>query len=220
MNHLEETSNGNILTINSKEVAELIGKEHSHLMRDIRGYIEVLSKSHSPDLDSEKFFIESTYLNTRNQIQPCFLLTRKGCDMVANKLTGEKGILFTATYINKFEELEAIVNGSNSISVNDVNSIISKKVNEAIIDIDNKYSNYIRPLAVDKVRIAKYIKQRLGIKKADEDFYLVKERVLILLDAEKWEDVPAYKLKDAFKLIDESIDVMIKGRSLKQINWF
>ena len=78
----------------------------------------------------------------------------------------------------------------------------------------------ILPLAVDKARITKYIKQRLGIKKADEDFYLVKERVLILLDAEKWEDVPVNKLKDAFKLIDESIDVMIKGRNLRQVNWF
>src|SRR5690606_23636378 len=31
---------------------------------------------------------------------------RKGCDMVANKMTGEKGVLFTAAYVTKFEEME------------------------------------------------------------------------------------------------------------------
>jgi hypothetical protein len=30
-----------------------------------------------------------------------------GCEMVANKLTGEKGVLFTAAYIMRFNEMEA-----------------------------------------------------------------------------------------------------------------
>ena len=44
--------------IDSKEVAEMIGKNHQHLMRDIRGYIKVIEDS--PKLDSQDFFIEST----------------------------------------------------------------------------------------------------------------------------------------------------------------
>lgn len=106
MNNLTIINQNNQLLVRSTEVAELVGKEHSHLMRDIRGYVEVLKKSHNPKLDSENFFIESTYINTRNQTQPCYLLTRKGCDMVANKMTGEKGIIFTATYVSRFEEME------------------------------------------------------------------------------------------------------------------
>ena len=31
--------------IDSREVAEMVGKEHSKLMRDIRGYIENLNES-------------------------------------------------------------------------------------------------------------------------------------------------------------------------------
>ena len=49
----------------SREVAEMIGKAHDKLLRDIRGYIEIIS--HSPKLESENFFIESEYLNSRNQ---------------------------------------------------------------------------------------------------------------------------------------------------------
>lgn len=105
MNNLTILKQNNQLLVESREVAGLIAKDHSHLMRDIRGYIEVLKKSENPKLDSQDFFIESTYQGERRK-EKCYLLTRKGCDMVANKMTGEKGVLFTATYVSKFEEME------------------------------------------------------------------------------------------------------------------
>lgn len=88
----------------SREVAEMIEKAHDKLLRDIRGYIGIIS--HSPKLESENFFIKSEYLNSRNQKQPCYLLTKQGCEMVANKMTGEKGILFTAEYVQAFNKME------------------------------------------------------------------------------------------------------------------
>lgn len=60
----------------------------------------------SSDLRTSNFFIESTYLDAYERENPCYFLTRKSCDMVANKMTGGKGILFTATYVTKFEEME------------------------------------------------------------------------------------------------------------------
>lgn len=87
----------------SREVSEMIGKEHKNLIRDIRNYIEVIQGS---KLSSENFFIESEYLNSRNQKQPCYLLTKQGCEIVANKMTGEKGILFTAEYVQAFNKME------------------------------------------------------------------------------------------------------------------
>ncbi|MFB8854261.1 Rha family transcriptional regulator, partial [Clostridioides difficile] len=94
----------NQFLVESREVAELIEKKHDNLLRDIRGYKKILEDS--SNLKSQDFFIESTYINTQNKIQPCYLLTKKGCDMVANKMTGEKGIIFTAIYVTKFEEME------------------------------------------------------------------------------------------------------------------
>jgi Rha family phage regulatory protein len=93
-------------SIDSREVAEMTGKEHRHVLRDIREYIEILDSNPSPNLDSANFFIESSYFDSQNQERPCYLITRKGCDLVANKMTGEKGVLFTATYVTKFEEME------------------------------------------------------------------------------------------------------------------
>lgn len=92
------------LLVDSREVAGMIGKNHKELMRSIRGYVDILEPS--AKLRSVDFFIESTYQDANNQSRPCYLLTRKGCDMVANKMTGEKGVLFTAAYVTKFEEME------------------------------------------------------------------------------------------------------------------
>ena len=94
----------------SKEVADMIGKRHDNLLRDIQGYIKVLEESSK--LRSQDFFIESTYKNSQNKIQPCYLLTKQGCEMVANKMTGEKGILFTAEYVQAFNKMEEYIKGN------------------------------------------------------------------------------------------------------------
>lgn len=108
------TINGQLVT-DSRDVAEMIERRHDHLIRDIKGYASILGAS--PNLGSENFFIESSYTNSRNQEQPCYLLTKKGCDMVANKMTGEKGVLFTAAYVTKFDEMEKQVTPPSSTTV-------------------------------------------------------------------------------------------------------
>lgn len=89
--------------IDSREVAEMIDRPHNDLMKSIRSYAEYLTQGVFPLSD---FFIPSTYQDSTGRTLPCYLLTRKGCDMVANKMTGEKGVLFTAAYVTKFVEME------------------------------------------------------------------------------------------------------------------
>ena len=101
------------LVTDSREVALMVGKEHKNLLRDIKGYEVILQGS---TLSSENFFIESKYFNARSQEQPLYLLTKKGCDMVANKMTGEKGILFTAQYVTDFEIMENKINPKTQLS--------------------------------------------------------------------------------------------------------
>lgn len=97
----------NDFTINSREVAKMMGKPHNDLLKNIRKYKEILDNSEvKPENPSATFFVPATYKDANNQDRPCFLLNRKGCDMVANKMTGEKGILFTAAYVTKFEQME------------------------------------------------------------------------------------------------------------------
>lgn len=99
MNKLKKIEN----TITSMEVAEMVEKDHSKLLRDIRVYCEKLAEA---KIGLGDFFTESTYKDANNQSRPCFNVTKKGCEFIANKLTGSKGVAFTARYINRFHEME------------------------------------------------------------------------------------------------------------------
>ncbi len=90
-------------TISSIEVAEMVGKRHTDLMRDIRRYLEQFDES---NLASVEFFLESTYKDNKGEARPCFDVTKKGCEFIAHKLTGVKGTEFTAKYINRFHDME------------------------------------------------------------------------------------------------------------------
>ena len=89
--------------IDSREVAEMVGKEHKNIIRDIRGYLGEFSQL---NFEPSDFFVESTYKNERGKEYPCYLVTKKGCEFIAHKLTGIKGTEFTAKYINRFHEME------------------------------------------------------------------------------------------------------------------
>lgn len=91
------------ITITSMEAAEWCGKEHSKLLRDIRNYISQLGEA---KIGFSDFFKESTYITEQNKQLPCFLVSKKGCEFIAHKMTGQKGTEFTARYINRFHEME------------------------------------------------------------------------------------------------------------------
>ena len=84
----------------------MVGKDHNKLMRDIRVYIEQLGESKIGHTD---FFKESTYRTNQNKEQPCYLVTKKGCEFIAHKLTGVKGAEFTAKYIDRFHQMEETI---------------------------------------------------------------------------------------------------------------
>ncbi|MEI2284977.1 phage antirepressor KilAC domain-containing protein [Paenibacillus polysaccharolyticus] len=105
MNQLNIVNHNGILLADSREVAVMTEKRHSDLLRDIEGYKSIMDEN--ADLRSQDFFIESTYKTEgNNKTYKNFLITKLGCDMVANKMTGTKGVLFTATYVKQFNEME------------------------------------------------------------------------------------------------------------------
>lgn len=96
MNRIEQ-----VLT--SMEVAEMVEKDHKELLRDIRRYARQLTES---KIALSDFFAENSYKDSTGRTLPCYKVTKKGCEYIAHKLTGTKGAKFTATYINRFHEME------------------------------------------------------------------------------------------------------------------
>ena len=101
-------------TISSREVAEMMEREHKEIMwmidgNEKRGIVGIKpTLEMSADLHLSNYFIKSFYKDTMNRERPCYECTKLGCELLANKLTGEKGILFSAKYVEKFNEMELI----------------------------------------------------------------------------------------------------------------
>ena len=112
MNELSIIHKNGVDVIDSREVAAMVEKPHSDLMKSIRNYADTLNAG---DFSSVDFFIPHTYTDSKGEQRPCYLLTKKGCDMVANKMTGEKGVLFTAAYVTAFEKMREAVTSPTMI---------------------------------------------------------------------------------------------------------
>lgn len=69
-------------TITSLEVAEMVEKEHSKLLKDIRRYADYLNEA---KIGLVEFFSESTYVDAKGETRPCYNITKKGCEFIANK---------------------------------------------------------------------------------------------------------------------------------------
>jgi Rha family phage regulatory protein len=106
MNQLTIIKQDGSAYIDSRAVAEVIGKNHKELLRDIRRYCGYMANRGERKIAPSSFFVENSYLSEQNKVMPCYLLSKMGCELVANKLTGEKGVLFTAAYITKFNQME------------------------------------------------------------------------------------------------------------------
>lgn len=153
-------------TITSMEVAEMVEKRHADLLKDIRKYIRQFNEGNISPVD---FFTESVRIDVKGQQQPCYLVTKKGCEFIAHKLTGQKGTEFTARYINRFHEME------QEISV----------IAPAQIPI-GEVASYIK--AMDRV----LVRQQLAPHKIAEAFVMLSEQFGIHLP-EGCVKVPEYE---------------------------
>lgn len=102
-------------TIDSREIAEMMEVEHKEILKKLSGttkpdgsikmvgIIPTLTKGNLPLSD---YYTESTYKDVSGKENKCYLCTKLGCDILANKFTGEKGILFTARYVKRFNDME------------------------------------------------------------------------------------------------------------------
>lgn len=97
-------------TISSVEVAKMVGRTHNEVLKDLRKIICHLGLGENPQsyesTDTHGFFTESTYRNSQNKEQPCFLLSKKGCELYSTRMTGAKGTQFAVAYIERFNKME------------------------------------------------------------------------------------------------------------------
>lgn len=90
----------------SLEIAEVTGKRHDSVLRDIRNLLSQGVDAHN--------FVETSYTDKANRQQKCFTLTKKGCLILASGYDA----LLREKIINRWEELENQVRKSEIVMPN------------------------------------------------------------------------------------------------------
>lgn len=95
-----------VQTLDSREVAEMMGVEHKELLRTIRVHIKNLTEG---EVALSKYFRESTYKDSTGRKLPKYDVTKRGCEYIAHKMQGVKGAVFTDRYMDKFDAMEQVL---------------------------------------------------------------------------------------------------------------
>lgn len=172
MNQLQVIKNSGVETVDSRQIAEAVGKEHSKLIRDIRNYCDYLNEAKIGLVD---FFVESNYVDSKGEERPCYNITKKGCEMIANKMTGQKGVVFTALYVNAFHDMQQTIQ-KQLIKPKSDKSLEIKEMNARV-----RMSNQFLKLA-DVDTLSKEYKNILVAKSAE---VLTGEKLLPIVKSEQ-----------------------------------
>ena len=115
---MKELINTNeVKTIPSYEVAEMMGKRHGEVLEYIEGkynkdgsarIVGIIPTLENGGIRYQNYFMPSTYKSGKREYK-CYLCTKLGCELLGNKQQGEKGILFTAKYVERFNQMEQIL---------------------------------------------------------------------------------------------------------------
>lgn len=106
-----------IPVLDSREVARMMEKDHRDIIDYIegnknRGIISIAEVIANQGALVSDYFIPSSF-TANNREYKCYLITKKGCELLGNKQQGEKGILFSIAYVEKFNEMEKELKNNN-----------------------------------------------------------------------------------------------------------
>lgn len=158
MNEIIKNNKTKQNTITTIEIAEMLGMKHYKVLEKLEGTKDKKVKGIIPVLTEHNFvlsdyFIISTYKDASGKENKCYLVTKLGCDFLANKFTGEKGILFTAKYVKRFDEMEQTIKNPYNLPTTYKEALIQllEKVeeNEKLILENNHKQEVINGLTDD-----------------------------------------------------------------------
>lgn len=157
-----------ITVVTSLDVAETFGKEHYHVIEDIR---EIQSKISTPEFSG--LFFESDYKASNGKKNPMYYMNRDGFTLLVMGYTGEKAMQFKIAYIKQFNAMEKALIGKvkereKGIAVRQALTNAIKESGENERMHGHAYSTYTDLIyKVVLGKSAKQLREELGIGKQD-----------------------------------------------------
>ena len=209
-------------TLDSREVAEMVDMEHKLLLRKIygskdrNGYITILSKN---QMEPAKYFIESTYIDAQGKERKNCQITKIGCELIAHKITGEKGILFTARYVEKFHAMEEqLQEATIALKVKGLENQVKKleKVNKELEKSTQEAKNMMKLSHKNKLDFNRMIKSVVANKEEEKT---LKAWVLAVNNAAQWQDIPVCKYQ---KVAQDILNIapLVSTKTFEQLKLF
>lgn len=124
---LVSVSNNHVITT-SICIAEQFGKQHSHVLRDIKKLVSQLHSEHlskSGEMSTESNFGLIEYADGSGRKYPAYNLTRDGFALLAMGFTGKNALQFKLKYLAAFNAMEAELVRIASESTSTVKTIAS-----------------------------------------------------------------------------------------------
>ena len=197
-------------TITTIEIAEMLGMKHYKVLEKLegtkdgktKGIIDILN---AHDFVVDDYFIKSSYIDAKGETRPCYLVTKLRCDFLANKFTGEKGILFTAKYVKRFDEMEQTIKNPYNLPTTYKEALVQllEKVeeNEKLLE-DNKHKQEV-------------------INGFTDDVDIYKKKDIINRICRRRHDNYANRYKELYKCFRENyhidLEARCEGYNLKQV---
>lgn len=206
----------NELTIDSREVAEMMNKRHSEILEYINGsnkIVGIIPTLENGGICSQNYFIESSYkVEGNNKTYQCYLVTKMGCELLGNKQQGEKGILFTAKYVERFNIMERRIEENKILIANKEIEELKDTVNELKKATEEAKKHY-KPSHKTKLDYSKLIK---ALTENEEEYQMLKESTFAVLGITKWEDTCIADSDKITKTIKQ-ISKLLELRKFKQL---
>lgn len=108
---------------------------------------------------------------------------------------------------------------NNQNSINEFKGQLATMINDMFEDKLKEVKEYYKINSKSKFDLSSYIKKRLGINRADDEYEQVKARVFLILGISKWEDLNVDSYKEVLPIIDESIRIIKLDRLQQMSVW-
>ena len=168
-----------VTVVTSLDVAETFGKEHYHVIEDIR---EIASKISTPEFSG--LFYETEYKALNGKKNPMYYMNRDGFTLLVMGYTGEKAMQFKLAYIKQFNAMEKALIGKikereKGIAVRQALTKAIQQSGENDRMHGHAYSTYTDLIYKAVLgKSAKQLREELGIGKQDNLRDLLSEEEL------------------------------------------
>lgn len=152
--------------ISTVDIADMMEMTHKSILRKLEGrtvngkhtdgVIDIINRHQMAPVE---YFIESSYIDAKGESRKCYDCTRKGCEFLAHKFQGEKGILFTIRYIERFHQMEKVINEQYQQIDNNMQV---PKISEKRKELQNKIEKIAKRQNLKRKQVIRKIMIELG----------------------------------------------------------